>query len=46
VWAGIISPGLYQLNVRVPDTATTGDAMLIADIGGATSQSDVFLTIE
>lgn len=46
VWAGIISAGLYQLNVRVPDNVSTGDAMLIADIAGVSSQSDVFLTIE
>jgi uncharacterized protein (TIGR03437 family) len=29
IFAGLISPGLYQINLTVPDSATTGDNSLI-----------------
>jgi uncharacterized protein (TIGR03437 family) len=36
VFAGVISPGLYQLNVVVPSTAKNGDNSLTCSYNGAT----------
>jgi uncharacterized protein (TIGR03437 family) len=36
VFAGIVSPGLYQLNVTIPDLPD-GDASLVAQLNGATA---------
>ena len=36
-FAGVISPGLYQLNVIVPGTLADGDAALSASYGGASA---------
>ncbi|HYZ86443.1 MAG TPA: choice-of-anchor V domain-containing protein [Bryobacteraceae bacterium] len=41
----LISPGLYQYNVRVPDIPN-GDVRLRAEIGGVQSSDNVFVTIE
>jgi uncharacterized protein (TIGR03437 family) len=35
-FAGVISPGLYQLNVVVPSTAKSGDISLTCSYNGAT----------
>jgi uncharacterized protein (TIGR03437 family) len=37
VYAGVISPGLYQLNVVVPSTAPSGDNPVTCSYNGATS---------
>ena len=44
-FAGLISPGLYQLNVVVPGLAS-GDAAIAASIGGIQTQSGVLITIQ
>jgi uncharacterized protein (TIGR03437 family) len=36
-YVGLISPGLYQINVRVPPTASSGDNNVIATYAGAAS---------
>jgi uncharacterized protein (TIGR03437 family) len=36
-FAGVISPGLYQINVIVPDRLADGDAALSASYGGASA---------
>ena len=36
-FAGVISPGLYQLNVVIPGTLADGDAALSASYGGASA---------
>jgi len=36
-FAGVISPGLYQLNVVVPSTAPSGDNLVTASYGGSIS---------
>ena len=43
-WAGLVSPGLYQLNVIVPVVAT-GDQMVQATVSGFQSPSSVFLPV-
>jgi uncharacterized protein (TIGR03437 family) len=44
-FAGIVGAGLYQLNVIVP-AAGSGDQPLQATVGGATTQSNIFLTLQ
>ena len=44
-FAGLISPGLYQFNVVVPPTATSGDNTLTAQYNGLTTQAGVLLTV-
>jgi uncharacterized protein (TIGR03437 family) len=44
-FAGIVSPGEYQFNVVVPDVSN-GDNAVSIEIGGSSSQSNAFLTIQ
>ncbi|HUB80862.1 MAG TPA: TIGR03118 family protein [Bryobacteraceae bacterium] len=45
VYAGLIEPGLYQLNVEVPVTLAAGDAAVVAIAGGQQSQANAFLAV-
>jgi uncharacterized protein (TIGR03437 family) len=44
-FAGLAGPGLYQFNVTVP-SLPTGDAAVLATIGGVTTQTGVSVTIQ
>ena len=44
-FAGLIAPGLYQLNVTVP-SVPNGDAAVVANIGGVSTQTGVSVTIQ
>ena len=44
-FAGLVESGTYQLNVTVP-SLPNGDAMVVATIGGAASQSGVSITVQ
>ncbi len=44
-YAGVISPGLYQINVEVPSTAQSGDNQVIATYGGATSPNGAMIPV-
>ena len=44
-YAGLISPGLYQFNVVVPQVAA-GDQPLVAELRGLLSQSALLITIQ
>lgn len=44
LWAGLVSPGLYQLNVVVPDVPD-GDQLVIAEIAGFHTQAGAYITI-
>jgi len=44
-YAGIASPGLYQINLTVPNGATNGDNKLSCTYNGATTQSNVMLAV-
>jgi uncharacterized protein (TIGR03437 family) len=46
VFAGLSASGLYQFNVTVPASLTTGDAAISATIGGVTTQTGVVLTVQ
>jgi uncharacterized protein (TIGR03437 family) len=39
LWSGIVGPGLYQINVRVPAALPDGDHAVVATVAGASSQS-------
>lgn len=45
-FAGLISPGLYQFNVTIPNGVASGDATLTATFGGQQTQTGVKLTIQ
>lgn len=42
----LVAAGLYQFNVTVPDTLSDGDYPLIAEVGGVTSSSNVYITVQ
>jgi uncharacterized protein (TIGR03437 family) len=46
LWAGITEAGLWQMNIQVPQGASSGDAAVVAQIGGKSTQSNVFLSIQ
>jgi uncharacterized protein (TIGR03437 family) len=45
-FAGVISPGLYQLNVVVPSSVGSGDNQLSVSYGGFTSPLGVLLAVQ
>ena len=45
-WAGITIAGVWQLNVQVPPGAPTGDAAIVAQIGGKSTQAGAFVTVQ
>ena len=45
-WAGITMAGVWQLNVQVPTGAATGDAAIVAQIGGKSTQGGAFVTVQ
>jgi uncharacterized protein (TIGR03437 family) len=45
-WAGITIAGVWQLNVQVPPGAPTGDAAIVAQIGGKSTQGGAFVTVQ
>jgi uncharacterized protein (TIGR03437 family) len=44
LWAGLVGPGLYQINVIVPSVGA-GDQEVVATVGGARSQSGALLKV-
>ena len=45
VFAGLIAPGLYQINVTVPSGLPAGDAAVVAALGNGETQAGAFITI-
>ena len=45
-FAGVIGPGLYQLNVAIPAGVTSGDNTLTVSYGGFTSTLGVLLALQ
>jgi uncharacterized protein (TIGR03437 family) len=39
LWAGLVGPGLYQINVRVPAALSDGEHAVIASVSGLSTQS-------
>jgi uncharacterized protein (TIGR03437 family) len=44
-FAGLISPGLYQLNITVPTNAATGDDPISCTYNGSTTPAGDLLTV-
>ena len=44
-YAGLVGSGLYQFNVTVPNLPS-GDAAVVATIGGVSTQTGVSLTVQ
>jgi uncharacterized protein (TIGR03437 family) len=44
-FAGLVGPGLYQINVTVPASLADGDHAVIASVGGVSSQSGARLKV-
>jgi uncharacterized protein (TIGR03437 family) len=45
-WAGIVGAGLWQLNVQVPADVPAGNAAVVAQIGGKSTQSGASIAIQ
>jgi uncharacterized protein (TIGR03437 family) len=45
-WAGLVSPGLVQLNVTVPVGLPTGDVLVVATVGGVQSRGAVLIPVQ
>jgi uncharacterized protein (TIGR03437 family) len=45
-FAGLVSPGLYQLNLTVPASAPAGDLPIVATYNGVTTQSTAVITVQ
>jgi uncharacterized protein (TIGR03437 family) len=45
-WAGITEAGLWQMNVQVPQGASSGDAVVVGQIDGKSAQSNVYISIQ
>jgi uncharacterized protein (TIGR03437 family) len=45
VWAGLVAPGLYQLNVTVPEVPD-GDQPVVAERGEFRTQANVYVTVQ
>jgi uncharacterized protein (TIGR03437 family) len=44
-FAGLVSPGLYQLNVKIPNLATS-DQPIVAGVSGFQTPSPVFVSVQ
>jgi uncharacterized protein (TIGR03437 family) len=45
LFAGLVGPGLYQLNVRVPASLADGDQAVVASVAGLNTQSSALLKV-
>jgi len=45
LFAGLVGPGLYQINVVVPPTLADGDHAVVASVAGVNSQSGALLKV-
>jgi uncharacterized protein (TIGR03437 family) len=45
-FAGLVSPGLYQINLTIPPSAPAGDLPILATYNGSTTQSNAVITVQ
>jgi len=45
-FAGLSATGLYQFNVKVPDSAPNGDVSVVATINGLSTQANALITVQ
>lgn len=46
LFAGLVSPGLYQINLTVPPSAPAGDLAILATYNGSSTQSNAVITVQ
>ncbi len=44
-FAGLVGPGLYQINLTLPPSLSSGDHLVVAFVGDSASQLDAFITV-
>ena len=44
-YAGLVGPGLYQFNVQVPASASSGDNAVVATYGGASTPAGAMISV-
>ena len=45
-FAGLVSPGLYQINLTIPPSAPAGDLAILATYNGSSTQSNAVITVQ
>ncbi len=45
-FAGVISPGLYQINAKIPASAPSGDSEIVANYAGQSTPAHVLITVQ
>ena len=45
VTAGLVSPGLWQINIQIPSGLVGGNQPLVLSVNGATSQPNVTIAL-
>ena len=45
LWAGLVGPGLYQINVRIPAGLADGEYPVVATVSGSKTQSTALLKV-
>jgi uncharacterized protein (TIGR03437 family) len=46
LFAGLVSPGLFQINIQVPAGLTGGDQALVLSVNNVVSQPNVKITVQ
>jgi len=44
-FAGLVGPGLYQVNLTIPQSAPAGDLAIVAQYNGSSTQSTALITV-
>jgi len=45
LWAGLVGPGLYQVNVTIPPALPDGDHAVVASVAGSNSPSGALVKV-
>lgn len=46
IFAGLVSPGLFQINVTIPSSTASGDVPVVAQVGSASSPSTAVIAVQ
>jgi uncharacterized protein (TIGR03437 family) len=46
LFAGLVAPGEYQLNITVPSGLPAGDNLVVLKVGGVSTQANAYLTVQ
>jgi uncharacterized protein (TIGR03437 family) len=45
LWAGLVGPGLYQINIRIPASLADGDHAVVATVAALSTQSTALIKV-